>query len=109
VLYAGGIGVEPNMAEAYKWFALAASEGDADSAKKRDETAARLDPRSLKAAIRAVESWKPMPQPGAALHVRTPPQGWDAPTPPAPLAASGKRQPRGGGSKLDLAPASTAQ
>jgi localization factor PodJL len=109
VLYARGIGVEQNMAEAYKWFALAARDGDADAAKKRDEIAARLDPRSLTAATQAADSWKPELQPEAAAHVRTPPQGWEASAPADPSYASGERQLRGVGSKLDLAPASGAQ
>ncbi len=109
VLYARGIGVQSNMAEAYKWFALAAREGDAEAARKRDEIAARLDPRSLTAATLAVESWKPQPQPDPAVQVRTPAEGWDAPGPPAPPATSSKRKPRGAGSQLDLAPPSTPQ
>ena len=32
-----------NLAESYKWFALAAAQGDNEAAKKRDEVAARLD------------------------------------------------------------------
>ena len=43
VLYARGIGVEQNLAEAYRWFALAAREGDQEALKKRDELAQRLD------------------------------------------------------------------
>ena len=43
ILYARGIGVEANLAEAYKWFALAAREGDTEAAKKRDDVGARLD------------------------------------------------------------------
>jgi localization factor PodJL len=112
VLYARGIGVEQNMSEAYRWFALAARDGDAEAAKKRDEIAARLDPRSLAAATQAVDSWKPEPQPEKAVNVRAPSEGWDAPAsapPPAPPAASGKRKPRGAATGLDLAPASTAQ
>ena len=40
VLYARGLGVEPNLTESYKWFALAADKGDKEAAKKRDEVAA---------------------------------------------------------------------
>ena len=50
ILYARGIGVDQNLAESYKWFALAAQQGDQDAAKKRDDVAARLDQQSLVAA-----------------------------------------------------------
>jgi len=39
-----GIGVDQNLAESYKWFALAAAQGDQDAAKKREDVAGRLDP-----------------------------------------------------------------
>ena len=42
--------VEQNLAESYKWFALAAAQGDQDAAKKRDDVAGRLDAQSLVAA-----------------------------------------------------------
>ena len=45
------------IAESYKWFALAANQGDQDAAKKRDEVAAHLDPQSLAAAQLAVKTW----------------------------------------------------
>lgn len=85
ILYARGIGVETNLAESFKWFALASREGDRDAAKKRDDIAARLDKRSLTAAMAAAKAWQPQPQPEAAVQVRIPPGGWDAV--PAPSAA----------------------
>ena len=57
ILYARGIGVDQNLAESYKWFALAAIQGDNDAAKKRDEVAARLDAASLAAARLAVQTF----------------------------------------------------
>ena len=39
ILYARGIGVDQNLAESYKWFSLAAQQGDQDAAKKRDDVA----------------------------------------------------------------------
>ena len=48
-----------NLAEAYKWFSLAAKEGDKDAAKKRDEVGSHLDQQSLNAARTAVQSWTP--------------------------------------------------
>ena len=43
------------MAESFRWFALAANQGDADAAKKRDDVAGRLDAQSLTAAKLAVQ------------------------------------------------------
>ncbi len=77
ILYARGIGVEQNYAESYKWFALAASKGDSDAAKKRDEVAAHLDAQALAAAKIEVQKWAPQPQPDDAIGVKAPPGGWD--------------------------------
>ena len=72
ILYARGIGVETNLAEAFKWFALASRDGDRDAAKKRDDVAARLDKQSLAAAMAAAQSWQAQPQPDAAIKVTGP-------------------------------------
>jgi len=108
ILYARGIGVEQNLTEAYRWFALAARGGDAEATKKRDELAARLDPQSLAAVTQAVNAWTPQPQPEAAEQVKTPPGGWDqaAVSPVIPL---NKRKPLNLGPKLDLATPGAAQ
>ena len=79
--------LDPNFAEAYKWFSLAAKEGDKDAAKKRDDIAAHLDQQSLAAARSAVEQWTQLPQPEDA----TPNGAWDAPASPAPPAKSKPR------------------
>src|SRR3979409_1482289 len=68
ILYARGIGVEQSLAESFKGFSLAAAQGDADSARKRDDIAKRLDAQSLAAAKLAIQSFKPEPQPA---HART--------------------------------------
>ena len=52
----------PNLAESYKWFALAAAKGDQDAAKKRDEVAARLDQKTLAAAKLAAQTFAPEPR-----------------------------------------------
>ena len=64
------------FAESYKWFFLAAKEGDKDAAQKRDEMAARLDEQSLAAARIEVEKWAPLPQPAEAIAVKG---SWDPP------------------------------
>jgi localization factor PodJL len=61
VLYARGLGVPQNLAESYRWFALAANQGDGDAAKKRDDVASRLDQQSLVATRLAVQTWTAQP------------------------------------------------
>ncbi len=78
ILYARGIGVEQNLAESFKWFSLAAAQGDADSVRKRDDIAKRLDAQSLAAAKLAIQTFAPEPQPDDAINVAAPPGGWDA-------------------------------
>jgi len=84
ILYARGIGVEQNLAESYKWFSLAAAQGDVDAGRKRDDVAKRLDPQSLSAAKLAIQTFTPEPQPSDATQVASPAGGWDA----APTAAA---------------------
>jgi localization factor PodJL len=90
ILYARGIGVGANLVEAYRWFALAAREGDADAGKKRDEIGARIDPQALMAARAATQVWSPARQPETAVEVKAPAGGWDAaalPRAPTPAPA----------------------
>jgi localization factor PodJL len=61
VLYARGLGGPQNLAESYRWFALAANQGDTDAAKKRDDIAARLDQQTLVATKLAVQTWAAQP------------------------------------------------
>src|SRR5262249_22179580 len=87
ILYARGIGVEQNLAESFKWFSLAAAQGDADAARKRDDIAKRLDAPSLPAAKLAIQTLSAEPHPDDAVNATTPPGGWDsAPPSPAPAA-----------------------
>jgi localization factor PodJL len=60
-MYARGAGVTQNLAESYRWFALAAMQGDTEAGKKRDDVAARLDAQSLVAAKLAVQTWSATP------------------------------------------------
>ena len=80
----------------------AARNGDTESARRRDELAARLDPRSVSVAQQAVQSWSPQKQPEAAVEVKTPLGGWDqaAATPVVPA----RHEPMTLEPKLDLAP-----
>jgi localization factor PodJL len=86
ILYARGIGVEQNLAESFKWFSLAAAQGDADAGRKRDDIAKRLDVQSLAAARLAIQTFTPEPQPDDVVNVAAPAGGWDS----APAPATGK-------------------
>jgi localization factor PodJL len=97
ILYARGIGVEVNLAEAYKWFTLAARDGDKDATAKRDDVGGRIDQKALMAARAAAQVWTAMPQPEAAVQVKAPAGGWDTPAPAAPVT-------RRGGPKVEAAP-----
>ncbi|MBI3702612.1 MAG: sel1 repeat family protein, partial [Rhizobiales bacterium] len=77
VLSARGLGTEKNFEESYKWFALAASQGDREAGKKRDEIASQLDGEALAAAQQAVKTFAPTPQPEEATVVAEPSGGWD--------------------------------
>jgi localization factor PodJL len=102
ILYARGIGIPINLAESYRWFALAAANGDSDAARKRDEVAARLDPKTLTMAKSAVQTFAPEREPDEATNLKAPPGGWDH-TPAAP--AKPRRQISG---RTSQAPASSA-
>jgi localization factor PodJL len=86
ILYARGIGMPVNLAESYRWFAIAAANGDQDSSRKRDEVAARLDKQTLMAAKLAAQSFVPDHEPEEATSLRSPPGGWDH-TPAQPAKA----------------------
>lgn len=59
VLYSQGRGVPRSLSEAYRWFALAAAQGDTEAAKKRDIVAAQLSPLDLRAARDRVAAFAP--------------------------------------------------
>ena len=50
ILYARGLGLSQDLVQSYMWFSVAAAQGDADAAKKRDDVAAKLDPDKMTAA-----------------------------------------------------------
>ena len=61
ILYARGNGVKQDIEESYKWFAIAARDGDQDAAQKRDEVANAMRPEQLSSAKAKMELWKPQP------------------------------------------------
>ena len=89
ILYARGLGVEKSLIESYRWFDAAARQGDTDSAKKRDEVAARLSPVELEKARALINAFQP----------KTPtPEANDVPAPgvtATPANEAGPRTPAG--------------
>lgn len=57
IIYALGSGVKQDLAVSYKWFALAARQGDQEAAKKQNDVASHLDKVNLAAARMAVQTW----------------------------------------------------
>ncbi len=88
ILYARGLGVEKDLGKSWLWLSLAAQQGDADAATKRDEIAREMDPVALASAVEALMRFKPVkPDPGAN-DVAAPPGGWDARTGSSSLGQS---------------------
>ena len=87
ILYARGLGVEKDLGQSWLWLSLAAQQGDADAATKRDEITREMDPASLASAVEALTKFKAAkPDPGAN-DVAAPPGGWDARTSSPPLGS----------------------
>lgn len=59
VLLVNGLGTKQDLGGAYKWFAVAAQNGDKEAAKKRDEIGARLTGQALIDARLAAENFRP--------------------------------------------------
>jgi len=59
ILYTRGMGVNEDLVEAHKRFALAARAGDSDAAGKRDTLATAMRPDQLTKARGLAEIWKP--------------------------------------------------
>jgi localization factor PodJL len=79
VIYARAIGVTQDLTESYKWFAIAAAQGDSDAAARRDEVAKVLAPDDLTKARATVTAWHVKPPIADANGVATPAGGWDGP------------------------------
>ncbi|MGI9356692.1 MAG: peptidoglycan-binding protein [Rhizobiaceae bacterium] len=87
ILYGQGMGVPQNLAESYKWFALAAKTGDSDAASKRDEVANAMDPDDLDVARKEVSNWKVGKLNEAANRVEVPEEWRGRATNKAPASA----------------------
>lgn len=72
ILYARGEGVARDLVESYKWFAIAAIDGDTDAATKRDEVFNALTPDNATLAREKVAVWKVKPVDTLANSVNIP-------------------------------------
>jgi TPR repeat protein len=54
-----GLGVSPNLVNAYVWYSIAATSGRPEAAVQRDQIAKKMKPEQLTAAERLVEAWTP--------------------------------------------------
>ena len=77
VLYGRGLGA-PRTWPVWLWFSLAAQQGDADAAEKRDEVAAKMDAKGSPPPPGARRFSTCRRPPPAANEVPAPPGGWDA-------------------------------
>ena len=61
MLYARGLGVAQDFEQSYKWFSLAALNGDADAGKARDDIAKSLNADAVSRVGAEVGAWKAEP------------------------------------------------
>lgn len=66
VMYESGQGVEVNLAEAYKWYALAARSGDLEAERRLKDVRGQLSKGEIAAVERAVAEWMPRSLDGEA-------------------------------------------
>jgi localization factor PodJL len=91
ILLGRGLGAPADLSQSYRWFAVAASQGDEDAARKRDEVAGRLSAPDLAAAKAASESWKPKAlEPSANEVVMPAASSEEPPIPPKKPAKAGR-------------------
>lgn len=72
ILYARGDGVDRNLVESYKWFAIAAKNGDAGAADMRDQVFSALPQNAVDGARNSVNSWQALPVDALVNDVQVP-------------------------------------
>lgn len=72
ILHARGEGLPRDLVESYKWFAIAAQQGDQDAAIKRDQVLNALPPERAEIAKEKVKSWAANPVDSLANNVQIP-------------------------------------
>lgn len=91
IIHALGSGVKQDLAVSYKWFALAAKQGDQEAEKKQADVASHLDKVNLAAARMAVQTWVQRPldrEVNDELRVWAEPKETPKPAATAPNATS---------------------
>jgi localization factor PodJL len=61
MLYARGLGVQQDFEQSYKWFSLAARNGDADASEARDDIAKSLSAEAVGRIADEIAAWKAEP------------------------------------------------
>ncbi|MBB4123152.1 peptidoglycan-binding protein [Martelella radicis] len=72
ILHARGAGVDADLAQSYKWFAIAAVNGDTEAAKRRNEVAEALSEADLNRGRKLAADWQAREPLPAANRVETP-------------------------------------
>jgi localization factor PodJL len=78
VLFEHGLGVEASLADAYKWYAIAATGGDMDSKARTEALATQIPSAQKDAADQAIAAFKPQ-QATPEANVAPAPAGASAP------------------------------
>jgi localization factor PodJL len=86
VLAEHGLGMQKDLAAAYKWFSLAAAHGDADAAKRREVIRVQLTPSTLAKADAKLKARKAKPAIADANDVADNP-AWAAAAPATDAAS----------------------
>jgi TPR repeat protein len=58
-MYDKGQGIPQDYVQAHVWYNLAAVQGDADAAKRRDQMASMMTPAQVEKAQALAAAWKP--------------------------------------------------
>ena len=69
ILAEHGLGRTKSLSEAYKWFSLAAAQGDPQASKRREVVRVQLAPETLEQADAEFKAWTAMPAPAEAKVV----------------------------------------
>ena len=85
ILLARGLGVPQSLVQSYQWFTIAADQGDADAARKRDEIGTKLNANDLAVAKALATAFRPRTATVAATDVQPPPGGWDGASTSSPI------------------------
>jgi localization factor PodJL len=77
-MFARGLGGVQDLVQSYKWFAVAAQQGDPDAGTRRDEVAKVLTPDQLAQAQAAVRAWRAIEAPSGANVPPVADDSWNA-------------------------------